>query len=105
MLVPVTRSLVIANLPPVLGPGEPRVLTNPVVEAQAFDLSVAFTDPGADGHTVSWDCDNDGFFERNGAAGRCTLYTDAAPHQVNVRVRDDDGGVTDGSVQVSYNFV
>ncbi len=100
VLVPVTQPLVIANLPPVLGPGEPRVLTNPVVEAQAFDLSVAFTDPGADGHTVSWDCDNDGFFERNGAAGRCTLYTDAAPHQVNVRVRDDDGGVTDGSVQV-----
>ena len=94
------RSYYVRNVAPVLRNGEPHLVTDPVVEARPFELAVAFDDPGADSHVIEWDCNADGFFERRGALGTCVLYTDAQPHEVWVRVTDDDAGVVTGSVSV-----
>ena len=92
----------ITNVRPSLLEGEPHLVSEQVVEGSPFNLGVQFRDPGQDEHTVAWDCDNDGFFERLEAAGRCTLCTEG-DHVVAVRVEDDDGGSVTGTVTVTVS--
>ena len=90
----------ITNVAPALLAGEPHTLGDQIVEGAPFSLAVEFRDPGQDEHTVAWDCDNDGFFERMEAVGRCTLCAEG-DHTVAVRVEDDDGGAVTGTVLVT----
>jgi len=113
--VPVTRTLTIVNMPPVISVGEPKVTSGTVVEGVSFQVGVNYTDPGTiDTHTVSWDCNDDGTFEQVGTAATCTYFADDFPagddaiagrpaekHTVKVRVRDKDGGQADGQVAVT----
>ncbi|MBM4319735.1 MAG: PKD domain-containing protein, partial [Deltaproteobacteria bacterium] len=103
------RPLQIANKPPVLAAGQPRLLAADVVEGTAFRLGVEYSDPGtADTHTVSWDCDGNGLFEVTGKEGSCLYRADDFPpdddqenHTVSVKIVDDDGGQVSGTVNVT----
>ncbi|HEX4494129.1 MAG TPA: choice-of-anchor Q domain-containing protein [Thermoanaerobaculia bacterium] len=97
-----TFALVVLNVPPTIV----SVTNNgPVTVGGSATLTVTATDPAGanDPLTYSFDCDNNGTFEIGPQAGNsaaCTFAT-AGSRTVNVRVADDDGGVTMGSTVVT----
>ncbi len=65
---------------------------------QPVTVTVQATDTPADTLSYSFDWNNDGIYEIEDQASSegVTVFTDGGPHQVRVRVRDEDGGeVTD----------
>jgi len=95
-------SLVVNNVPPTIV----SVSNNgPITAGGSALITVTATDPAGanDPLTYSFDCDNNGTFEIGPQAGNsasCTFAT-AGSHTVNMRVADDDGGVTLGSTVVT----
>jgi hypothetical protein len=90
----------------VTGPG----VVNPVLGHASASVDVAFSDPGADAHEATIDCDNGGPPVQLGSTTspfthQC-LYTTSAfgPRTVRVTVTDDDGGssVVTHAVSVLY---
>jgi hypothetical protein len=73
-----------------------------VEEDIAFDFAVVADDPGIlDVLTYAWDFDDDGVFDDfAGAVGQWT-FAEPGVYPVHVRVSDDDGGVTPGSLTVT----
>ncbi|HEX4965240.1 MAG TPA: beta-propeller fold lactonase family protein [Thermoanaerobaculia bacterium] len=100
-----TFALVVNNVAPTIV----SVSNNgPVIVGNPATITVTATDPAGanDPLTYSFDCDNNGTFEIGPQAGNsasCTFAT-AGSHTVNVRVADDDGGVTTGSTSVTVVF-
>jgi hypothetical protein len=90
-------SLVVNNVAPAIA----NVSNNgPVFIGNPATVTLTATDPAGtnDPLAYSFDCNNDGIFEIGPQAGNsasCTFATDGK-YTVNVRVADDDGGVTLG---------
>ncbi len=87
-----------------------EIMTNsPVPQGQLAQITINATDPGAAGDplTYAFDCDNDGNYEVGPQAANntaCTLNPARAYTTINVRVADDDLGVTFGSVVVKQTL-
>jgi YVTN family beta-propeller protein len=98
-------ALVVNNVPPTIV----SVTNNgPVITGNPATITVVATDPAGanDPLTYSFDCNNDGVFEigpQSGNSATCT-FASVGSHTVNVRVADDDGGVTTGSTVVTVLF-
>jgi YVTN family beta-propeller protein len=98
-------ALVVLNVPPTIV----SISNNgPVFVGNPATITVVATDPAGanDPLTYSFDCNNDGIFEigpQSGNSATCTFAT-VGSHTVNVRVADDDGGVTTGSTVVTVVF-
>ena len=83
--------------------------TGPVDEGSAATLQLTFDDPGTlDTHTVEVDW-GDGYQTVGSATGGAFssdhVYADDGQYTVGVRVTDDDGGVVEGSTQVTVRNV
>jgi hypothetical protein len=97
-------SLVVKNVAPTIA----RVTNSvPVFTGNPTTVTVTATDPAGanDPLAYSFDCNNDGIFEVGPQPGQSAVCTFATPgnHTVNVRVEDDDGGVTLGSAVVAVS--
>lgn len=82
---------------------------SPVPQGQLAQITINATDPGAAGDplTYAFDCDNDGIYDvgpqpENNAI--CALDPARAFTTINVEVRDDDLGVTTGSVEIKQTL-
>jgi YVTN family beta-propeller protein len=96
-----STTVTVNNVPPTV-----TALTatpNPVNEGSPVSFSGAFTDPGADTHTILWN-----FGDGAMATGTLTpthTYADNGTYTVTLTVTDDDGGIGSSSIQVTVNNV
>ena len=99
-----THEITINNMPPSFT----DVFVNPrflPVAGGTSTITITAIDPGAaDTFVYSFDCDGDQLFEvglQTQNFADCTFTeADGGPNTVNVRVEDDDGGVTTGATSV-----
>ena len=92
MVERVTYATTLENVAPSID----DIAASNVAEGERWSLEVQSSDPGADPVTVDLDCDDDGVYEIVDA-GPGELYCDfddSGLYPVNVRLSDDDGGVT-----------
>lgn len=92
-------SVTVNNVPPVANAGGPYSGE----KDQNIALSGSATDQGSqDTFTYSWDLDNNGTFETNGQ-NTTVQFSTGGTHQVQLKVRDDDGGEDTATAQVSIS--
>jgi hypothetical protein len=79
--------------------------SGPIDEGSSATISVVASDVPADTLSYSFDCDNDVMYEVGSQAGNSTSCTfdDNGSYTVNVKVEDEDGGVSTGSTVVTVN--
>ena len=93
-------AVTILNVEPTI---EEIVTNGPVRQGESVYVRVNASDPGIlDTLTYAFDCANDGTFEIQGASNlaTCALDPAIATTTIGVRVSDDDGGMTSGTVDV-----
>ncbi len=95
-----TTSLTVNNVTPTVNAG----LDQTVNDGTELSFTGVFTDPGTlDTHTILWD-----FGDGNTITGTLTTphtYTGPGVYTVTLTITDDDGGVTQDTLQVTVNEV